>query len=139
MAGEDSNVSIGLEIEPVGGNVFNLLEQQADAFFQKMMGMSKVPIEIPLRVVPDTGSVEHAIGILQSEVGAKEISVDAYAYARTSSVDEAVGDEGLLQRKIYSNKSCIRYIRYFTSNLYCLFISRQSTSRSNKSTVYFSA
>ena len=90
MAGEDSNVSIGLEIEPVGGNVFNLLEQQADAFFQKMMGMSKVPIKILLRVIPDKISVGTAKDALQIEADKRSVYIDIFADARIDSADEAV-------------------------------------------------
>ena len=36
MADVDSNVSIGLGVEPVSDNVFNLLEDQANKFFEKI-------------------------------------------------------------------------------------------------------
>ena len=107
MAGEGSNVSIGLEIEPVGGNVFNLLEQQADAFFQKMMGMSKVPIEIPLRVVPDNTSLNSATASLQSELGSRYLSIDVFADARIGGADEAVKE---LQNHLRSKSVVIKAV-----------------------------
>lgn len=46
MAGEDSNVSIGLEIEPVRGSGFDLLSEQAERFWKNLLEYEKKKIAL---------------------------------------------------------------------------------------------